>query len=82
MSHELLKQKWCRLVCDFLLGKTFPHYSSSGIHKKDRKLWIASGFLSIPNDIEVTPQLGPNYSLQVSIGHLQRAQPLLVEILQ
>lgn len=64
MSHELLKQKLCSLVCDLLLEKTFPHNSSSGIHKKDRKLWITSGFLSIPNDIEVTPQLGPNYSLQ------------------
>ncbi|KAK2556448.1 hypothetical protein P5673_021335 [Acropora cervicornis] len=48
MSHELLKQKWCRLVCDLLLGKTFPHYSGSGIHKKDRKLWIASGFNLLP----------------------------------
>ena len=59
--HELLKQKWCRLVCDLLLGETFPHYSSSGIHKKDRKLWIASGFNLFPMILK--SQLSLNQSI-------------------
>lgn len=61
MSHELLKQKWGRLVCDLLLGKTFPHYSSSGFHKKDRKLWIASGFNLFPMILK--SQLSLNQSI-------------------
>lgn len=65
MSHELLKQKSCILDCDLLLRKSFPHYSSRGIHKKHRKLWNTCGFGLFP--VILKSQLGLDQLFSPSI---------------